>query len=104
MPRVKWQEAQLLKECQRSAFYAVEQVGQVSVEVVIDLHALTDRRPAKQNLAPATKDFDVSAEVFGEEPVNDIAEGFLAAHPADKAIDFHHLPLKRKEPMHLHFQ
>lgn len=37
--------------------------------------------------AGVTKDFDVSAEIFGEEPVYDIAEGFPAAHPTDKASD-----------------
>ena len=99
MPGVEGQKAQLLKKRKRPVFYAVEQVGQVSVEVVVDLHALAVRRPAEQHPTPAAKDFDVSAKVLGEEPVYDIAEGFFAAHPADKAINFHHLPLKRKEPI-----
>ncbi len=100
MPGVEGQEAQLLEEGQRSAFYAVEQVGQVAVEIVVDLHALKVRLSAKQHPATATKDFDVSAEVLGEEPVNNIAEGFLAAHPADKAIDIPSPPSgKKREPM-----
>ncbi|TCS75434.1 hypothetical protein EDD59_12946 [Muricomes intestini] len=97
MPGVEGQEAQLLEERQRSVFYAVEQVGEVSVEIVVDLHTLAVRRPAEQNPTPAAKDFDVSAEVLGEEPVNDIAEGFLAAHPADKAIDIPSPPSEKEK-------
>lgn len=105
MPGIEGQEAQLLQKCQRSVFYAVEQVGQVTVEIVVDLHALAVRRPAEQNPTPAAKDFDVSAEVLGEEPVYDIAEGFLAAHPANKAIDITSPPSgKEKSRCPLHFQ
>ena len=96
MPGVEGQKAQLLEKCQRPVFYAVEQVGQVAVKVVVDLHALAVRRPAEQHPAPTAKDFDISAEVLREEPVNDIAEGFLAAHPADKAIDIPSPPPKKR--------
>lgn len=97
MPGIKGQEAQLLQKCQCPVFYTVEQVGQVTVEVVIDLHALAIGRPAEQYPAPSAKDFNVSAEVLGEEPVYDIAEGFLAAHPADKAIDIPSPPSGKKK-------
>ena len=100
MPGVEGQKAQLLQKCQRSAFHAVEQVGQVAVEVVVDLHAFEIGRSAEQHPATAAKDFDVSAEILGEEPVYDIAEGFLAAHPADKAIDIPSPPSeKKREPV-----
>ena len=100
MSGVEWQETQLLEECQRPVFHTVEQAGQVTVKVVVDLHSFAVRRPAEQHPAPAAKDFDVSAEVLGEEPVNDIAEGFLAAHPADKAIDIPSPPSeKKREPV-----
>lgn len=87
MPGIERQEAQLLQKCQCSVFYTIKKVCQVTVEIVVDLHSFAVWRPAEQHPAPAAKDFDVSAEILGEEPVNNIAEGFLAAHPADKAID-----------------
>lgn len=105
MPGIEGQKSQLLQKCQRSVFYAVEQIGQVAVEVVVDLHAFKVRWSTEQHPAPAAKNFDISAEVLGEEPVNDIAEGFLAAHPADKAIDIPSPPSEKKRADdHLHFQ
>ena len=47
MSGVEWQETQLLEECQRPVFYTVEQVCKVSVEIVVDLHALAVRRLAE---------------------------------------------------------
>ena len=50
--------------------------------------------------AAAPKNFDIPAVALGEQLVDNAAEGFLAAHPADKAIDIPSPPSeKKREPV-----
>ena len=71
MPGVEGQKAQLLEEGQRSAFYAVEQVGQVAVEIVVDLHTTLLDGTAHGHRAAAAEHINEPAVVIRRHLVDD---------------------------------
>ena len=82
VPRVQRQEAQLRQQCHGAVLHAAEQVGEIAVEVVVDLHAAA----AHGHRAAAAKHIDKAGVAVRHQLIDDPQQLALAAYPGNKAV------------------
>lgn len=71
VPCVQWQEAQLCQQRKSAVFYAAEQVCEVSIEIVVDLHASMPDRTVHSDRTAAAEDIDEPPVVIWSHLVDD---------------------------------
>ena len=86
IPRVQRQESQLRQQCHGAVLHAAEQVGEIAVEVVVDLHAAALDGAAHGHRAAAAKHIDEAGVAVRHQLVDDPQQLALAAHPGNKAV------------------
>ena len=86
IPRVQRQEAKLRQQCHGAVFNTAEQVGEIAVEVVVDLHTAALDGTAHGHRAAAAKHIDEAGVAVRHQLVDDPQQLALAAHPGNKAV------------------
>ena len=86
IPRVQRQESQLRQQCHGAVLHAAEQVGEIAVEVVVDLHAAALDGTAHGHRAAAAKHIDEAGVAVRHQLIDDPQQLALAAHPGNKAV------------------
>ena len=83
---VQRQKAQLLKQCHSSVLDTTEQVGQVTVEVVVDLHTSRLDGTAQGHRSAAAEHIDKSGIPRGRQLSDQPQQLAFTAHPGDEAF------------------
>ena len=84
--RVQRQEAKLRQQCHGAVLHAAEQVGEIAIEVVVDLHAAALDGAAHGHRAAAAKHIDEAGVGSGISLLMIHSSLPLAAYPGNKAV------------------
>ena len=86
VPRIQRQEAQLPEQGHGALLHAAEQVGEVAVEIIVDLHAAPAQGAAKGDSAAAAEHVHEPRVAGRGQPVEKPQQLPFAAHPGDEAF------------------